>query len=638
MLRQLKHPNLINLIEVFRRKRRLHLVFDYCELTVLDVIEKYENNCPLNLIKKIIWQTVNGINYCHMHNCIHRDIKPENILINQAGVVKLCDFGFARSLSGLRSSQMQMSTIVGGKVHDPLAAKESNRISESVANKENQDRQALTEYVATRWYRAPELLIGDTHYGIKIDIWAIGCVTAELMRGEPLWPGKTDYHQLSMIMSSLGQLTTSQMYTLLRHNLYDQVGIEKLLSQAPNANESVEKKLPFKRIGNDGIDFVIACVQMDPAKRPSSGELLKHEYIHSVTMAQFIKGDSHAPNSSANSMASQYQSISGASSAQGESIIQNNRAFQPTRSNSQSLMLATGGTKNKITLGSLGSSPLSPSLSGIRPAKRLVVAVKSGSNQASRISSIPVATSESTPSASSGNSNSVKDQASTQYSNQDDSDSRCKRKQPATQRQDLPAARDSKIKKASTREIRGAATIASPVVSRGKPGGSKGSIQYLGPEKSKTSNLNSTPKQEVVGRSKPINQETLIKTRASKVSQQSEKPLPTNNLMQDKGSRKIDTRTRRMRQLTTTIEGNQTQNFDQDLGNSSRTRSKPTGQQIANSSASSSQKSSSGQLSSIKSISLSYLPSVGGADNQQQQAAVKSSRLTYKTNKKDKFH
>lgn len=68
MLRQLKHPNLIYLIEVFRRKRRLHLVFEYCELTVLDVIEKYGNNCPSNLIKKITWQTVNGINYCHQHN------------------------------------------------------------------------------------------------------------------------------------------------------------------------------------------------------------------------------------------------------------------------------------------------------------------------------------------------------------------------------------------------------------------------------------------------------------------------------------------------------------------------------------------------------------------------------------------
>lgn len=68
MLRQLKHPNIINLIEIFRRKRRLHLVFDYCELTVLDVIEKYAENCPLNLIRRIIWQLVNGANFCHLRN------------------------------------------------------------------------------------------------------------------------------------------------------------------------------------------------------------------------------------------------------------------------------------------------------------------------------------------------------------------------------------------------------------------------------------------------------------------------------------------------------------------------------------------------------------------------------------------
>lgn len=68
MLRQLRHPNIINLIEVFRKRRRLHLVFDYCELTVLDVIEKYAENCPLKLIKRIIWQLVNGVNYCHLKN------------------------------------------------------------------------------------------------------------------------------------------------------------------------------------------------------------------------------------------------------------------------------------------------------------------------------------------------------------------------------------------------------------------------------------------------------------------------------------------------------------------------------------------------------------------------------------------
>ncbi|KAG9509699.1 Cyclin-dependent kinase-like 1, partial [Fragariocoptes setiger] len=143
MLRQLKHPNLINLIEVFRRKQRLHLVFDYCQLTVLDVIEKFaDKGCPTNLIKTIVWQTVNAVNYCHSNNCIHRDIKPENILLIPNGVVKLCDFGFARSI-----------------ITDP------------------KDQQGYTDYVATRWYRAPELLIGDGHYDVKVDIWAIGCVT-----------------------------------------------------------------------------------------------------------------------------------------------------------------------------------------------------------------------------------------------------------------------------------------------------------------------------------------------------------------------------------------------------------------------------------------------------------------------------
>lgn len=274
MLRQLKHPNLINLIEVFRRKRRLHLVFDYCELTVLDVIEKYTNNCPLNLIKKIIWQTVNGINYCHGHNCIHRDIKPENILINQSGIVKLCDFGFARNIVSTSAN------------HESLAHKQKS----IATGKENDflERQALTEYVATRWYRAPELLIGEIYYDIKIDIWAIGCVTAELMKGEPIWPGKTDIDQLCIIKSSLGQLTASQQHTLLNQSIYDQMTIEKILMQTANMNESLDRKLPTSRIGQSGLEFVTSCLQMDHSKRPTSEELLKHPYIYSSRMSQFM--------------------------------------------------------------------------------------------------------------------------------------------------------------------------------------------------------------------------------------------------------------------------------------------------------------------------------------------------------------
>lgn len=97
--KNLKHPNLVSLLEVFRRKRRLHLVFEFCEHTVLHELERYPNGCPDNLTKQIIYQTLQGVAYCHKQGCLHRDIKPENILLTAQGQVKLCDFGFARMLS-----------------------------------------------------------------------------------------------------------------------------------------------------------------------------------------------------------------------------------------------------------------------------------------------------------------------------------------------------------------------------------------------------------------------------------------------------------------------------------------------------------------------------------------------------------
>ncbi|KAL7379964.1 hypothetical protein ABVT39_009241 [Epinephelus coioides] len=168
MLKQLKHANLVNLIEVFRRKRKLHLVFEYCDHTVLNELDRHPRGVPEHLVKSITWQTLQAVNFCHKQNCIHRDVKPENILITKHQVIKLCDFGFARILTG------------------PC--------------------DYYTDYVATRWYRAPELLVGDTQYGPPVDVWAIGCVFAELLSGIPLWPGKSDMDQLYLIRKTLGDL------------------------------------------------------------------------------------------------------------------------------------------------------------------------------------------------------------------------------------------------------------------------------------------------------------------------------------------------------------------------------------------------------------------------------------------------
>ena len=99
--------------------------------------------------KKIIWQMLKACDFMHSHDIVHRDFKPENMLLSRNGVLKICDFGFARQLT-------------------------RENIKESVA---------LTEYVSTRWYRAPELLVGFRNYSFGVDIWSMACVFAELVTG-----------------------------------------------------------------------------------------------------------------------------------------------------------------------------------------------------------------------------------------------------------------------------------------------------------------------------------------------------------------------------------------------------------------------------------------------------------------------
>lgn len=129
------------------------------------------------------------------------------------------------------------------------------------------------------------------------------------MRGEPLWPGKTDLDQLMMIKSSLGSLTSSQAHNLLTQNLYDQINIERVLNQ-PNGSmaDSLERRLPA-HYGRGATDFVLYCLRMDPNCRPSCRQLMQHSYIKSARMAKWLNGSSsqkeQAPNQTS-SMASTF--------------------------------------------------------------------------------------------------------------------------------------------------------------------------------------------------------------------------------------------------------------------------------------------------------------------------------------------
>ncbi|XP_067844468.1 cyclin-dependent kinase-like 4 isoform X2 [Heptranchias perlo] len=236
MLKQLKHNNLVNLLEVFRRKRKLHLVFEYCDHTVLNELQRYPRGLPEAMVKNIMWQMLQAVNFCHKHNCIHRDVKPENILITKQGVIKLCDFGFARIQTGPGDD--------------------------------------YTDYIATRWYRAPELLVGDTQHGTSVDIWAVGTVFAELVSGQALWPGKSDVDQIYLIIRTLDNLIPRHEHVFRNNQFFLGVSIPE---PDPEDMEPLEEKFP--NINPDALTFMKSCLKMDPKDRCSCEELLENRYF-----------------------------------------------------------------------------------------------------------------------------------------------------------------------------------------------------------------------------------------------------------------------------------------------------------------------------------------------------------------------
>ncbi|XP_008067241.1 cyclin-dependent kinase-like 2 [Carlito syrichta] len=234
LLKQLRHENLVNLLEVCKKKKRWYLVFEFVDHTILDDLELFPNGLEYEVVQKHLFQIINGIGFCHSHNIIHRDIKPENILVSQSGVVKLCDFGFARTLAA--------------------------------------PGEAYTDYVATRWYRAPELLVGDVKYGKAVDVWAIGCLVTEMLMGEPLFPGDSDIDQLYHIMMCLGNLIPRHQELFYKNPVFAGVRLPDI-----KAREPLERRYP--KLSEVVIDLAKKCLHTDPDKRPFCAELLHHDFF-----------------------------------------------------------------------------------------------------------------------------------------------------------------------------------------------------------------------------------------------------------------------------------------------------------------------------------------------------------------------
>ncbi|KAM6222394.1 cyclin-dependent kinase-like 3 [Rhynchocyon petersi] len=233
-LKQFRHENLVNLIDVFRQKKKIHLVFEFIDHTILDELQHYCHGLESRRLRKYLFQILRAIEFLHNNNIIHRDIKPENILVSQSGITKLCDFGFARTLAA--------------------------------------PGDTYTDYVATRWYRAPELVLKDTTYGKPVDIWALGCMIIEMATGSPYLPSSSDLDLLHKIVSKVGNLTPHLQNIFSRSPIFAGVVLPQV--QHP---KNARKKYP--QLNGLLADIVHACLQIDPAERMSSTDLLQHEYF-----------------------------------------------------------------------------------------------------------------------------------------------------------------------------------------------------------------------------------------------------------------------------------------------------------------------------------------------------------------------
>lgn len=232
------HENIVRLLDVIKAEndKDIYLVFDYMETDLHAVIRA---NILEDIHKQfIVYQILKCLKYMHSADLLHRDLKPSNVLLNSECRVEVADFGLARS------------------VH--------------AKNKES--APILTEYVATRWYRAPEILLGSTKYTKGVDMWSMGCIIGEMYLGKPMFPGTSTLNQIEKVLEVIGKPTKEDIVSIQSKQaaaIIDSLKITK--------RKNIKDLFPSMSM--EGLDLMKKLLQFNPNKRPTVEQALKHAYI-----------------------------------------------------------------------------------------------------------------------------------------------------------------------------------------------------------------------------------------------------------------------------------------------------------------------------------------------------------------------
>nr|XP_018899174.1 PREDICTED: cyclin-dependent kinase 20-like [Bemisia tabaci]XP_018899175.1 PREDICTED: cyclin-dependent kinase 20-like [Bemisia tabaci] len=245
ILQQIKCKYVIELLDFFPHNFALCLIFEFMPSGLLEMVHYSEEPLTLQQEKTYCSMLLKGVSYLHQNGIIHRDLKPANLLISTDGILRIADFGLSRLLYNEEDGK-------------------------------DGSRKKYTARVATRWYRAPESLYGSNNYDEKIDIWAVGCIIAEINNKAPLFAGETDIEQLSIVVQSLGRPSEKNWPNMKKLPDFGKIHFPKWKPISwnvllPDANPELRS-------------LVQSLLLYNAADRLSASEALKHRFFYSLPL------------------------------------------------------------------------------------------------------------------------------------------------------------------------------------------------------------------------------------------------------------------------------------------------------------------------------------------------------------------